>query len=144
MEVDLANIVFSWLLHIDLACVVCNWDPATQSWVPYTAGGVGAGAGGLGLSNLFGPEVGGTAVGDTSAGGGTATNGGQDSGETPPGSGNGPPDPSAAVREHQQLLDNHYRASPRGSTTAPPSQPTTGAGGLIHRSLRSNIQDRDD
>jgi hypothetical protein len=25
MEVGLANILFSWFLHIDLTCIVCNW-----------------------------------------------------------------------------------------------------------------------
>ena len=56
MEIELASILFGWLLHVDLTCIVCNWDPASQSWVPYTAGGLGAAAGtGLGLNDLFGP-----------------------------------------------------------------------------------------
>ncbi len=52
MEFEIASLVFNWLLHIDLGCIVCNWDPA-RGWVP--AAGAATAAGGLSLSDLFGP-----------------------------------------------------------------------------------------
>lgn len=150
MDVHLASILFSWLLHIDLSCIVCQWDPATNSWVPWVGGGAGGIGGGLGLNDLFGGEVGGGAVGDTSVG----TSGGAGAGDTahpedtgglgepvnpdttqtvPPGS---PPplpseyrdrsDPDARVRaeetEQQRARDSRHARYP-GETTAPP-QPT--------------------
>src|SRR5215213_5712710 len=53
MELGLLTSVFGWLLYIDLSCIVCNWDPATNSWIP--AAGTAAAGTGLGLNDLFGP-----------------------------------------------------------------------------------------
>ena len=65
MEVDLASILFSWLHEIDLANLWNNWV-APFFGLPQWGATVGAAAAGtsLGLSNLFGPDVGGTATGN--------------------------------------------------------------------------------
>jgi len=148
MEIDLANIIFSWLLHVDLACIVCNSDGTTWTGA---AGAAGAFGGGLGLSDLFGSDVGGTATGDTSAdysgrsrlgepvdpdtyntdpygsvGGGAAPQ------TVPPGSPPADPtaiqnieDPSARAAAYDQERERVRTANADpDDTTAPPPQPT--------------------
>lgn len=151
MEVGLVNIFFNWLLHIDLACIVCNWDPATQSWIPFGAAGAAAGTG-LGLNDLFGQTPGG-GVGNP-----PAPPGGWGSLPPPytphpedvappdgPTYGGPPPDPhtvdpvnqfdptsriedrAAADERERQRQNDLYRVTHPGATTAGPPPPTAGA-----------------
>lgn len=132
MEVELANILFSWLLHIDmvdLACIVCNSDGTTWSG---GLGATGAAAGGLSLSNLFGPNY---DLPTLQIPGGDSDN--PDPGQAvPPGS--PPPLPSeyadrsdtegrvaAEEAARQRGRDARQLRHPE-DTTAPPAQPTIG------------------
>ena len=123
MDVELASYLLSWLAHIDVACIVCNWDPATGTYVP-AAGAAGAAAGGLaGAGPWFPPP---------------------NPYYTPPGShGNEPPDPHdqrhtnqfdstttiddsiAASEEEQRRVRDVSRMQHPGDTTAGPPEPTT-------------------
>jgi hypothetical protein len=136
MDIGALGIVLNVFLHIDPACIVCNWDPATQSWVPYGAGGLGAAAGtGLGLNDLFG-ETGDGGIGETPGGGVGDT-------ENPQYSDTTADDRIAADQSEQQRLSDHYRATHPGATTAGPSQPTTAeqAGTFFHRAVVKHIRD---
>ena len=64
MEVNLASIVLGWFLNVDLTCIVCNWDPATNSYVP-AAGTVGAAAAAAGGLSGAGPWPSNPYPGDT-------------------------------------------------------------------------------
>lgn len=144
MDLYLLHAAFSWLAHVDPGCIVCNWDPEL-GWVPWAAGGVGAAAGAsLGLSDLFGPEVGGTAIGDTSIGGNTGRNDREGADETDLPGGNEPLDPhtlppvnqfsstedierrvAAEERERRRLRDLYRTQHPDATTAGPPPPPTT-------------------
>ena len=163
VEVDLASILFSWLLGGDLANLWNNWIApffGLPQWGAVAATTV-AGTG-LGLSNLFGPDVGGTASGNVApdySGRSTRTT---DSrlGEPvnpytlpgayiPPGE-TGPyssaPDPWAADRaareqaDRQRAYDRYVQTHP-GDTTAPPPPPTwnEAAADFFNRGLRELI-----
>ena len=64
MEVNLASIVLGWFLNVDLTCIVCNWDSATNSYVP-AAGSVGAAAAAAGGLSGAGPWPSNPYPGDT-------------------------------------------------------------------------------
>jgi hypothetical protein len=150
MELDLLGNLFGLLLHVDLTCSVCNWDPATNSWIP--AAGTAAAGTGLGLNDLFGPNwdlpqlpyppydpTGGTPHPEDA--GGPDSPGSADS--TP----GGPVDPHRfqneevglhntsdvattdavveAYEAEQQRLRDYYRATHPGATTAPPVGPSS-------------------
>ncbi|HLF79085.1 MAG TPA: hypothetical protein VJB57_16510 [Dehalococcoidia bacterium] len=141
MEVELANIFFSWLLHVDLTCIVCNWDPASQSWVPYTAGGLGAAAGtGLGLNDLF-QETGDGGFEETSSGGVGDTANPTYSDTTADDNIAANNDRIAASELAKQRQNENYRATHPGATTAGPSQPTLEeqGGRFFHRGVRKRI-----
>ena len=153
VEVELASILFSWLLHLDPACIVCNSDGTP--WTGY-AGAAGAAGGGLGLNDLFGQDVGGTAVGDTSPDySGRSRLGDPVNPFTQPGEfvpspsgtdGFGSPntDPSgddrvAAEEAARQRAYDHYRRTHPNATTAPPPEPTYNeqAADFFNRSMRN-------
>jgi hypothetical protein len=132
MEVDLANMLFGWLLQIDLACIVCNWDPATGTYVP-AAGTVGATAAAAGGLYGAGPWPSNPYPGDTPPLGDPVNPDNRQ--QVPPGS---PPSiPSgyqdrndldgrvaAEEAERQRARDSRHVRHPEDST-APPSGPST-------------------
>jgi hypothetical protein len=129
MEVDLVRILLSWLLHLDFACVVCNWDPASQSYVPWVpaAGGVGAVVGtGIGLNDLIGNTGGFSGVGDTS---------------NPTYSDTTVDDQIAQDDAEQQRNRQEWQRTNPGATTAGPPQSTVTeqGGSFIHRGIRGGI-----
>lgn len=132
MEVDLANILLILLHHVDPACIVCNWDPATQSYVPWVpafgAGGAAAGTG-IGLNDLFGNTGRFSGVGDTA---------------NPQYSDTSVDDQIAQGDAEQQRYRQEWRRTNPGATTAGPPQSTvTQQGGVFfHRAIRDNAQRR--
>ena len=153
MEVDLANI-FSWLLDGELANLWNNWV-APFFGLPQWGATVGATAAGtsLGLSNLFGPEVGGTATGNIAPDYsgrsrlGEPVNPFTNPGEQIPPAPRYGPDPFAADRiaraeaDRQRAYDEYQRTHP-GDTTAPPTPPPTweeAAADFFNRGLRDYI-----
>lgn len=63
MQFDIVSFLFSSVLQVDLAqlaCIVCNWDPETGSYVPYVpaAGAAGAAAAGVGSAGVGGAQAG--------------------------------------------------------------------------------------
>ena len=164
MEVDQANILFSWLLDIDLANLWNNWVAPFFGLPEWTAAGGAAVAGtGLGLSNLFGPDVGGTASGNVApdySGRSTRTTdsrlGAPVNPYTLPGAyippaetgrySSAAPDPYAADRiaraeaDRQRAYDQYQSTHP-GDTTAPPPPPTwnEAAADFFNRGLRDLI-----
>jgi hypothetical protein len=159
MEVDLANILFSRLLNGELANLWNNWV-APFFGLPQWGATVGATAAGtsLGLSNLFGPEVGGTATGNTApdfSGRSTRTTDSRlgepvnpftQPGEYIPPPPRDGPDPYAADRiaraeaDRQRAYDR-YQATHPGETTAPPPPPTweERAADFFNRGIREGI-----
>jgi hypothetical protein len=138
MEVDLVRILLSWLLHVDLACVVCNWDPASQSYVPWVpaAGGVGAAVGtGIGLNDLFGNTGRFSGVGDTANPTYSDTSADDSYSDT------SVDDQIAQDDAEQQRYRQEWQRTNPGATTAGPPQPTvTQQGGtFIHRGIRGGI-----
>jgi hypothetical protein len=131
MEVDLAYAFLNWFMQIDLLCIVCNWDPATQSWVP--AAGAAAAGTGLGLNNLFGPFYDLPPL-DPGLGSFDPTFG-------QPYSNTSNDDRIAADQAEQERLDREYRATHPGATTAGPAQPTTNEqmADFFHRAIRKKI-----
>ncbi len=171
MEVDLANILFSWLLDIDPANLWNNWVPDWLRIPEWGAvGGAAAAGGGLGLSNFFGPDVGGTASGNiapdysgrairtTDSRLGAPVNPYTQPGEFIPPAENAfdahfraAPDPYAEDRvaraeaDRQRAYDEYRRTHP-GDTTAPPPPPTweEKAADFFNRGIREGITgDRD-
>ncbi len=129
MEVDLANMLFGWLLHIDLANIGTNSDGTTAAEAAAAAGT------GLALSDLFGPWPR-PGVGDTENPQYSDTSPQQ---TVPPG-GSAPSDPATALREHQRLQDQ-ARQQPQGGSTAGPPQPTwqEQGGHFLNRGIRGGI-----
>ena len=136
MDVDLVRILLSVLLHVDVACVVCNWDPASQSYVPWVpaAGAVGAAVGtGIGLNDLF--NGGFSGVGDTANptySDTTADDGYSDTSVD---------DQIAQDEAEQQRYRQEWQRTNPGATTAGPPQPTvTQQGGtFFNRGVREGI-----
>jgi len=138
MDLDMASYVFNWLAHIDLACIVCNWDPVTQSWVPYAAAGAGTGLGAYpGLSDLIDdmlhppPAVGAPGVGEGWHAGWSGIPVPDENFEP-----TGPVDPhdlqdmtqeerGAAEDQEQQRLRDQYEENNPDATTAGQPEPTT-------------------
>lgn len=158
MEVDLANILFSGLLDGGLANLWNNWAPDWLQIPEWGAVAATTAAGtSLGLSNLFGPDVGGTATGNTAAdySGSTRTtdprlgepvNPFTQPGEYIPPPPRDGPDPFAADRiaradADRQRAQDRYRATHPGETTAPPPPPTweEQAADFFNRGIREGI-----
>ena len=163
MEVDLANMLSSWLLDGGLANLWNNWAPDMFQIPEWGAAGGAAAAGtGLGLSNLFGPDVGGTATGNVApdySGRSTRTTDSRlgepvnpftQPGEYIPPAETGryssAPDPWAEDRvaraeaDRQRAYDEYQRTHP-GDTTAPPPPPTwkEAAAEFFNRGIREGI-----
>jgi hypothetical protein len=148
MEVDLANIVFSWLLRVDLACIVCNWDQ--QDWTVLGASGLA----GLAITaavagDMYNSYTSSAATSPVVQGGATGAYDGPElqipgggTGPLEPGSGNQPVDPhtlppppnafdSDTAIEDKIAADEAEQRRQRdlhpGDTTAPPAPKTGGA-----------------
>jgi len=133
MEVDLANMLFGWLFHIDLANIASNSPGTTATGAAGAAGA--AGGTGLGLRDLFGPwprpGVGDTEnpqYSDTTAEDRTAADNAR----------------IAADEARQQGISDYYKNTHPGATTAGPPPPTTAqqGGRSLHRGLREYIIDQ--
>ncbi len=144
LELELVNVLFSWLTHVGSACIVCNWDPASQSWVPY-AGTAAAGAAGAAAGTAAGQAGGRGAGGSGSPGLGQPVN--PDTYQRLP-PGHAPAVPSEyiprddvdarvagdeAARE-QARADRHAR-HPEDTPAPPPNQPDHSAGDAFYHTV---------
>jgi hypothetical protein len=165
MEVGLASFLFiDGLWEIGTACVRCNWDsalgglywipglssvlgiglgiyeysqsgatsspPVPPSPVPHTAApDTGSGDASVGLNDLFGETDRFQGVGDTA---------------NPTYSDTSADDRIAAEEARRQFVNDYYRATHPGATTAGPSQPTPTeqAGSIFRRAVEEHIRDQ--
>lgn len=125
MEVDLANILFGWLLHIDLANIASNSDPsAKDTAIAITTGII------LVVDPTRGPRTRGGPPPDPHT-------------QHHPNQFDPPEVIEDTIRQHEeerQRLRDHARNRSGGSTAPPPPPPQPTTGGIIHRGIRGGIQ----
>lgn len=163
MEVDLANILFSWLLHFKLACIGCNTSSLLGPFAPFgaLASALATVAGGLASAYNYASGDAGPPVvqgvsddaaentglglndlfGETGGGVGDTTN--PTYSDTTAMDRQAAADARIAADEaRQQFTNQFYRATHPGATTAGPTQPTTAeqAGGIFRRAVESHIK----
>jgi hypothetical protein len=165
MEVELASFLTVGFWQIGTDCIRCNWDSALGGlyWIPGLSSVLGIGLGiyeySQGGATSSSPPIppaptpptaaGDTGPGDTSVGlndlfGETDRFQGVGDTANPTYSDTSADDRIAAEEARRQFVNDYYRATHPGATTAGPSQPTPTeqAGSIFRRALEEHIRDQ--